>query len=89
MDTAQEQAVVAASPKGLFIGGQWREATGGKSFGVVDPSTEETLCEVADGTAADARAALDAAADAHGSAARSCVARSRLSTSGSTTWPCS
>src|SRR5947209_8277374 len=62
MDAAREKAVLDATPKGLFIGGQWREAGNGARFGVEDPATEETLCQVADGTPDDARAALDAAA---------------------------
>jgi succinate-semialdehyde dehydrogenase/glutarate-semialdehyde dehydrogenase len=49
-------------PTQLFIGGRWRDGSG--TFGVADPGTEQTLLEVADGTADDARAALDAAADA-------------------------
>ncbi len=57
----QEQAVVAAVPKGLFVGGRWREASGGGTLPVEDPATGETLCEVADATPADAVAALDAA----------------------------
>jgi succinate-semialdehyde dehydrogenase/glutarate-semialdehyde dehydrogenase len=56
-----EQAVVEAAPKRLLIGGEWRDASGGATFGVSDPSTGATLCEIADATAEDARAALDAA----------------------------
>jgi succinate-semialdehyde dehydrogenase/glutarate-semialdehyde dehydrogenase len=59
--TSQEQDVVAAVPKDLFIGGEWREATGGGTLPVEDPSTGEALCQVADATPEDARAALDAA----------------------------
>jgi succinate-semialdehyde dehydrogenase/glutarate-semialdehyde dehydrogenase len=57
----QEQDVVERAPKGLFIGGQWRDATGGRTLAVEDPSTTETLAEVADATPEDAVAALDAA----------------------------
>jgi succinate-semialdehyde dehydrogenase/glutarate-semialdehyde dehydrogenase len=57
----QEQAVVAAVPKGLFVGGSWREASGGGTLPVEDPATGETLCEVADATPQDAMACLDAA----------------------------
>jgi succinate-semialdehyde dehydrogenase/glutarate-semialdehyde dehydrogenase len=59
--TTYEQDVVARVPKGLFIDGEWRDATGGQTLAVEDPSTTETLCEVADATPADAMAALDAA----------------------------
>ncbi|HET6818550.1 MAG TPA: NAD-dependent succinate-semialdehyde dehydrogenase [Mycobacteriales bacterium] len=62
MTADRERAVVEAVPKGLFIGGRWREASGGATISVEDPSTGETLCDVADGTPDDAVAALDAAA---------------------------
>ena len=58
----QEQAAVEAVPKGLYIGGEWRDASGGATLAVEDPSTGETLAEVADATPEDARAALDACA---------------------------
>jgi succinate-semialdehyde dehydrogenase/glutarate-semialdehyde dehydrogenase len=61
---ADEKRVVEAVPKGLFIGGKWRESSSGATVDVEDPSTEQTLCAVADGTAEDATAALDAACDA-------------------------
>ena len=56
----QEHAAVASVPTQLFIGGEWRDASGGGTLGVEDPSTGETLVEVADATPDDARAALDA-----------------------------
>jgi succinate-semialdehyde dehydrogenase/glutarate-semialdehyde dehydrogenase len=62
MTAERERSVVDAAPKGLFIAGKWREAEGAKTIPVEDPSTGEVLCEVADGTPADAVAALDAAA---------------------------
>ena len=58
--TSQEQAAVEAVPTQLFIGGEWRDAAGGATLGVEDPSTGETLAEVADATPEDAKAALDA-----------------------------
>lgn len=60
----QEQTVVDAVPKGLFIGGAWRDATGGGTLGVEDPSTGAELTQVADATVDDAKAALAAAAGA-------------------------
>jgi len=48
-------------PTGLYIGGQFRDASGGGSFDVINPATEQPLCSVADGTVEDAKAALDAA----------------------------
>ncbi|MEP6462448.1 MAG: NAD-dependent succinate-semialdehyde dehydrogenase [Frankiaceae bacterium] len=59
--TDREQQVVDAAPKGLLIGGKWRDATGGATFAVEDPATTETLCSMADATPGDATAALDAA----------------------------
>jgi succinate-semialdehyde dehydrogenase / glutarate-semialdehyde dehydrogenase len=62
--TSDEQRVVDQVHKGLYIGGEWRDAADGDSFEVEDPSTGEALCEVADAGADDARAAMDAAAEA-------------------------
>ncbi len=59
-----EQQAIAAVPKQLLIGGQWRDASTGKTFSVEDPATGRPLCEVADGTPADALAALTAADEA-------------------------
>jgi succinate-semialdehyde dehydrogenase / glutarate-semialdehyde dehydrogenase len=59
--TNNESAVVEAAPNQLFIGGEWRDASGGATLPVEDPSTGETLVEVADATPEDAKAALDAA----------------------------
>ncbi|MGI8462462.1 MAG: NAD-dependent succinate-semialdehyde dehydrogenase [Solirubrobacterales bacterium] len=61
---SSEQQVIESAPKQLFIGGEWRDGCGGETLAVEDPSTGEALCEIADGTADDARAALDAAAGA-------------------------
>ena len=62
LDLAPAEAkVVDAVEKRLFIGGEWMDATGGGTFEVVDPSTGEKLCAVADATPADGRAALEAA----------------------------
>ena len=57
----EEQSVVDEVHKGLYIGGEWREAGGGETLTVEDPATGEALCEVADATPDDATAALDAA----------------------------
>jgi succinate-semialdehyde dehydrogenase/glutarate-semialdehyde dehydrogenase len=58
-----ESTVVESAPNQLLIGGEWRDAGGGERLAVEDPSTGETLTEVADATPQDAVAALDAAAD--------------------------
>lgn len=67
MGSTTETSVIDAVPKQLLIGGQWRDATGQQTFAVEDPATGEVLCEVADATADDARAALDAAVAAQAS----------------------
>jgi succinate-semialdehyde dehydrogenase/glutarate-semialdehyde dehydrogenase len=59
--TVSEQSVVEEVEKRLYVGGEWRDASGGATLPVEDPATGETLCEVADATPEDARAALDAA----------------------------
>ncbi|MDO8210904.1 NAD-dependent succinate-semialdehyde dehydrogenase [Conexibacter sp. CPCC 206217] len=64
---SQEQAVIDQVRKGLYIGGEWRDATGGKTLGVEDPSNRTTLTEIADGTPDDALAALTAAHDTQAS----------------------
>jgi succinate-semialdehyde dehydrogenase / glutarate-semialdehyde dehydrogenase len=60
----EEQTVVDSVPKQLYIGGEWRDAGGGGTLEVIDPSTEEPICAIADGTPDDAMAALDAAVEA-------------------------
>ena len=59
--TDRESAVVSAAPRQLLIGGTWVDATGGATFDVLDPSTGEVLCAVADAGPDDGRRALDAA----------------------------
>lgn len=50
-----------ARPKQLFIGGEWVDATSGRSFDTVDPATGETLTTVAYGGAEDVDRAVRAA----------------------------
>src|SRR3954467_13850438 len=45
----------------LFVGGKWVRASSGDRFDVFDPSTGATITSVADGSVADAIAAVDAA----------------------------
>ncbi|WP_024874787.1 NAD-dependent succinate-semialdehyde dehydrogenase [Saccharomonospora piscinae] len=61
MSAVTESGVVEAVNKELFIGGKWTQATAGATFPVHDPATGGVLCEVADASADDGRAALDAA----------------------------
>ncbi|MCW3038192.1 MAG: NAD-dependent succinate-semialdehyde dehydrogenase [Solirubrobacterales bacterium] len=74
--TSRESAVVEAVPHQLFIGGSWRDASGGSTIVVQDPSTGGALCEVADASLEDAAAALDAACAA-GEAWRTTAPRER------------
>lgn len=62
----REQEVVDKVQKRLYIGGEWRDASEGQTLEVIDPATEEPLCEVADATPEDAMAALDAAVEKQG-----------------------
>jgi succinate-semialdehyde dehydrogenase/glutarate-semialdehyde dehydrogenase len=61
---SHEQAVLDGVKTDLFIGGEWRPASEGRTLGVEDPATGETLVEVADAGVDDARAALGAAHEA-------------------------
>jgi succinate-semialdehyde dehydrogenase / glutarate-semialdehyde dehydrogenase len=56
----EERHVLDQVPKQLYIAGQWRDGSKG-TISVEDPATGEPLCEVADASAEDAKAALDAA----------------------------
>ena len=51
-----EQHVIEEAPKQLYIAGEWRDGSKGM-LAVEDPSTGEPLCEVADASVEDARAA--------------------------------
>jgi succinate-semialdehyde dehydrogenase/glutarate-semialdehyde dehydrogenase len=51
-------------PTDLYIGGKAMPAADGGRFDVIDPATGEVITTVADGTVADALAAVDAAASA-------------------------
>ncbi len=56
-----ESELLARVRTALYIDGQWRASASGKTFAVTDPSTGETLAEVADATPEDGDAALAAA----------------------------
>src|SRR5689334_10850925 len=51
-------------PTRLLIGGEWTGGRGGDTMAVIDPSTEDALAEVANGTVEDALDAVGAAAGA-------------------------
>ncbi|MGH9251932.1 MAG: aldehyde dehydrogenase family protein, partial [Acidimicrobiales bacterium] len=61
---ADEHRVVDDVPTALLIGGEWRDASGGATFAVRDPSSGAVLCEVADASPDDGEAALGAASEA-------------------------
>ncbi|GAA3766075.1 NAD-dependent succinate-semialdehyde dehydrogenase [Microbacterium kribbense] len=61
MSAEQESELMNRVPTGLFIGGQWVQAEGGKTFDVHDPSTNAVIRTIADGSPADGMRALDAA----------------------------
>ncbi len=91
-----ERQLLDRVPRQLWIGGRWRDATGGASLEVHDPATGKRLTSVADATPADAVAALDAAVGAQHEWAghpprergRSCAGPTRRCTSRWTTWRC-
>jgi succinate-semialdehyde dehydrogenase / glutarate-semialdehyde dehydrogenase len=62
VDELSERAALERVPTELYIGGEWRAATGGGTLPVEDPATGLPLIEVADARPNDA---LDALAAAH------------------------
>ena len=71
-----------ATPRQLFIDGQWAQAASGKTFDTPNPATGQTLAKIAEGDAEDidravraARRAFDEAPGA-GSRRRSAAASS-------------
>jgi succinate-semialdehyde dehydrogenase/glutarate-semialdehyde dehydrogenase len=57
-------AVVTGIEEHLLIGGRWADAESGGRFDVTNPANGELVGTVADGSAADVEAAIDAAAEA-------------------------
>src|SRR3954467_1824625 len=60
MTATQERTAVDAVPTQLYIGGEWRDASGGDTLDVEDPAAGEASASIADATPDDAKAALDA-----------------------------
>src|SRR3954451_3507081 len=58
---AREAELLAKVPTGLLINGEWRDASDGGTFDVIDPATGKVLATLASATSEDALAALDAA----------------------------
>ncbi|KAM9329576.1 aldehyde dehydrogenase 1A1-like [Gastrophryne carolinensis] len=48
----------------IFINNEWHDAVSGKKFPVINPATEEKICDVAEGDAADVDKAVKAAREA-------------------------
>ncbi len=59
LDRNVEQFI--ATPRQLFINGQWVDAASGKTFETPNPATGETLARVAEGDAEDINRAVSAA----------------------------
>ncbi|HEY1101424.1 MAG TPA: NAD-dependent succinate-semialdehyde dehydrogenase [Myxococcota bacterium] len=68
-NTKKARALAAATPHGLLIGGAWRDAR--KTFSLQQPATTTPIADIADASAADGVAALDAAVAAQKSWASS------------------
>ena len=54
-----------ASSYGLFINGEFVDATGGSTFKTVNPATEEVLAEISEAGSADVDRAVQAARSAY------------------------
>jgi acyl-CoA reductase-like NAD-dependent aldehyde dehydrogenase len=61
IDAPSEAASPSFPPAKLFIGGEWVEAEGGRTFETFNPATEAALCEVASGSGGDVDRAVAAA----------------------------
>ncbi|KRF48221.1 NAD-dependent succinate-semialdehyde dehydrogenase [Terrabacter sp. Soil811] len=70
MAAVTQKSVIDSVPKGLLIGGQWRDGSDGQTIAVDDPSSGRVLTHVAAASVADGRAALDAAVAAQADWAR-------------------
>src|SRR6267142_335816 len=57
-------ATVSGTMKKMYIDGQWCAAADGKTVGVINPATEEVIVEMALGSRADVKRAIEAAAKA-------------------------
>jgi succinate-semialdehyde dehydrogenase/glutarate-semialdehyde dehydrogenase len=66
----RESELLASVPTGLLINGQWLPAASGKTFDVEDPSTGKVLVSISDAGVEDGASAMDAAAAAQASWAR-------------------
>ena len=67
---ADEKRVLDLVPTGVFVGGEWRDASDGKTLDVIDPATGKVLKTIADASYEDGQAALEAAHQAQAEWAR-------------------
>ena len=58
---ADEKRVLDLVPTGVYVGGEWRAASDGKTLDVVDPATGKVLKTISDASYEDGQAALEAA----------------------------
>ena len=68
--TISEAALLAQVPDKLYIGGEWVDSTSGRSIQVHDPATGLVIKTIADASVEDGARAMDAAANAQASWAR-------------------
>lgn len=64
MNQERVSQLLDSIPTDLYIGGEFRPASSGNTFDVLNPATGEVIAQVADATPEDGMAALDAAASA-------------------------
>ncbi len=67
---ADEKRVLNLVPTGVFVGGEWRDASDGKTLDVIDPATGKILKTISDASYEDGQAALEAAHQAQAEWAR-------------------
>lgn len=71
LSTDASRSVFESLHTGLHLNGQWSESASGERFEIVNPATEEVITTVANGNAADARRAIEAAGAAQAQWAKS------------------
>ena len=64
MSSTSEAELLARVPSQLLLGGKWVDGTSGHTIDVSDPATGAVLKTIADASVADAKRAMDFAADA-------------------------
>ncbi len=67
---ADEKRVLDLVPTGVYVGGEWRAASDGKTLDVIDPATGKVLKTISDASYEDGQAALEAAHQAQADWAR-------------------